>query len=71
MIRCDGWIRFVHLYGQVIQDCPLEVVGQNASTISRVVVQIEMAKQAAGDEMFFKVRWIVHDKNGQAGEFYI
>ena len=69
--RPDGWIHFLHLYVQVVQDCPLEVVGQGAATISKVVVQVELATQPVGDEMPFKVRWIVHDRNGLTGEIFI
>ena len=70
--RADGWIHFVHVYVNVVQDCPLEVLAQNAnSTISKVVVQIEMANRPIGDEMLFKVQWIVHDKNGKTGEIFV
>lgn len=53
--RVDGWIHFVHLYGKVVQDCPLEMSAQKAnSTISKVVVQIEMANRPMGDHMLFR-----------------
>ena len=86
--RSDGWVHFLHLYAQVIEDIPLVVsapparqrTGTSTAThpqyISRITVRCEMAagdtfKHEAGEDMFFKVRWIIQDKNGQSGEIYI
>lgn len=72
--RSDGWTHFLHLYGQVVEDCPLIAKGRGFDNISQVTVHLELAKTIKpdeGEEMMFKVRWTVHDKNGQSGDIEI
>lgn len=46
--------------------------GKNTTaTIDKVTVQFEFAKEPHHGETFYKIRWIVQDKNGQAGEVYV
>lgn len=71
--RTDGWIHFLHLYAQVVEDCPLVIAGKNhsASGIESVTVHLELAHQSVGDEMPFKVTWTILDKNGLSGDIFI
>jgi hypothetical protein len=84
--RADGWTHFLHLYAQVIEDIPLVVsapparqgatqAANHPQHISRVTVHCEMARETIkhddGEEMLFKVRWVIHDRNGQSGEIFI
>lgn len=70
--RSDGWIHFVHLYAQIVEDCPLEMTTNNAAaTIASVTLEMELAKRVENGEIFFKVGWIVRDKNGKTGEIYV
>ncbi len=73
--RPDGWVHFEHLYSKVIEDSPLMVMtSRNASaTIDSVTLKVDLArapKQHGGD-MWFKVRWIIQDKNGLSGEVFV
>lgn len=72
--REEGWIHFVHLYARIVEDCPLVMTPKNpAATIASVTLKMDLAqasKQDGGD-MWFKVRWIIEDKNGQSGEIFI
>jgi hypothetical protein len=73
--REEGWIHFVHLYSRIVEDCPLVMTPNNpAATIASVTLKMDLAqasKQDGGGDMWFKVRWIIEDKNGQSGEIFI
>lgn len=78
--RSDGWIHFVHLYGKIVEDCPLVMTAKNKSaSVATVTLKLELAKppeQLQGmagleGEIFFKVRWIIEDKSGASGEIFI
>jgi len=72
--RMDGWIHFQHLYAKVVEDVPLEMTTQNAAaTIASVTLNVDLAKapEHEGGDMWFRVRWIVQDKNGLSGEITI
>lgn len=70
--RSDGWIHFVHFYGQIVEDCPLVMIAKNAgATVASVTLQLELAKRVEHGEVFFKVSWIIEDKNGRTGEIYV
>jgi hypothetical protein len=62
-----GWTHFLHLYAKIVEDIPLEVTGNTAQHISKVVVHFEKAKKKLHGETLFKVTWTIHDKNGQHG----
>jgi hypothetical protein len=72
-VRHDGWIHFEHLYVKVVEDCPLVISSQNATTvgIESVTVSCELANQMIGDHMMFKVIWTILDKNGTSGDIFI
>ena len=70
--RHDAWPHFIHLYTKIIEDCPLVMSGKNTTaTIDNLTVKFEFAKEPLHGEMFYKIRWIVLDKNGLTGEIYI
>jgi hypothetical protein len=72
--RSDGWIHFVHLYARIVEDCPLVMTTKNKSaTVASVTLKMELAEavKPGGGDMWFKVRWIIQDKNGLSGEIYV
>lgn len=81
--RTDGWIHFLHLYVKVVEDIPLEASLPNRSRggrgapehISRVTVHFEQARQTIkhGDmeDVLFKVRWVIHDRDGRSGQIFV
>lgn len=40
------------------------------ASIEKVTVHLELANQAIENEIFYKIKWIVADKNGLLGEVY-
>src|SRR2546430_17470155 len=73
MTRSEGWIHFVHLYAKIIEDCPLVMTTKNKSaTVVSVTLKMDLARASKqdGGDMWFKVRWIIEDKNGRSGELY-
>jgi len=70
--REDGWIHFVHLYGKIVEDCPLVIHAKNASaTIASLTLKLELAKKQDKSDTWFMVRWIVEDKSGKKGEIFV
>ncbi len=70
--RHDAWPHFLHLYTKIIEDCPLVMSGKSTTaTIDNLTVKFEFAKEPLDGEMFYKIRWIVLDKNGLTGEIYV
>lgn len=70
--RADGWIHFVHLYGKIVEDCPLVIQATNASaTIGNVTLRLEFAEKPDNRDTWFMVRWIIEDKNGGKGEIFV
>ena len=66
-----GWTHFLHLYAKIVEDIPLEVTGNNAQHISKVVVHFAKAKKKLNGETIYRVKWSIHDKNGQHGSIEI
>jgi len=70
--RLDGWTHFLHLYAQIVEGCPLVMASQNpAASVEKITVHFELAKAPVDDEMFYKIRWVILDKNGLTGEIFI
>lgn len=72
--RSEGWIHFLHLYARIVEDCPLVMTAKNQlATIACVTLKMDLAKASDqdGGDMWFKVRWIIQDKNGLSGEIYV
>ena len=71
-VRRDGWTHFLHLYGKVVEDCPLEMTTNNtAASIEKVTVHLELANQVVETEIFYKITWTVADKNGLSGDIFV
>ena len=73
-IRSDGWIHFEHLYAKVVEDSPLVMTAKNTTaSIASVTLNVDFAKASKqdGGDMWFKVRWIIEDKNGMTGEVFV
>jgi hypothetical protein len=63
-----GWTRFLFHYCQVIADCPLEIKPSNEeSTVEKVTVTVEQAKESQGGEHFYRISWTITEKSGQTG----
>jgi hypothetical protein len=72
--RADAWTHFVHLYAQIIEDCPLVMTTKNKSaTIASVTLKIDMGKAPSTypNDMWFQVRWIIEDKSGRSGQIAV
>jgi hypothetical protein len=70
--RPDGWAHFLHLYGKIVEDCPLVMSTKNsAAGIEKVTVHLELANQIVGNEIIYKMTWTVSDKNGLSGEIFV
>jgi len=68
----DGWVHFLHLYAQVVQDCPLVMTGKNqSSSIASVTLHVELARRPVEGDVFFKVTWTILDKNGLSGDIFV
>jgi hypothetical protein len=77
-LRPDGWVHFLHLYARVIEDIPLVVKtsAQNEfANIVSITVRCELAPQVyrehGREDQFYKVAWIIQDKNGGSGEIFV
>lgn len=72
MTSADGWTHFLHLYTQIIEDCPLVITAKNSSaTVTSVTLQVDLGKQAKHGEVWFQVRWVIQDKNGRTGQIFV
>lgn len=72
--RPDGFAHFLHLYAEVIEDCPLVMSAKNTTaSVDNVTIRVDFAKAspADGGEMFYRVNWIVSDKNRQSGNISV
>jgi hypothetical protein len=72
--RSDGWIHFLHLYAKIVEDCQLVMTAKNKSaTIASVTLKMDLARASIrdGGDWWFKVKWIIQDKNGLSGEIYV
>jgi hypothetical protein len=69
--RSEAWTHFLHLYARIVEDCPLVMTANNGSAgITAVTLKMVLANAPTQDHMFFKVSWIIQDKNGMTGEIY-
>ena len=59
---------------KVVEDSPLVVTAKNTTaSIASVTLNVDFAKASKkdGGDMWFKVRWIIEDKNGMTGEVFV
>lgn len=70
--RPDGWPHFLHFYSQLIEESPLEMK-DISKTIESVTLKVEFADQSKvdGDDVWFKVRWLIFDRNKKHGEVFV
>ncbi len=70
----DAWVKFVHLYGNIIDECELVLKGDGVQLrfIDRVVVHLEMATKTLetefGNQVLFRICWTCHGKDGTCGD---
>jgi hypothetical protein len=73
----DAWARFIHLYGNIIDECELVLKGDGVKLqfIDRVVVHLEMATRALqtdfGNQVLFRICWTCHGKDGTSGDYFV
>jgi hypothetical protein len=69
----DAWVKFIRLYGNIIDECELIVADKDTKLqfIERVVVRLETATKIIetkfGNQAVFRLRWTCHGKDGQHG----
>jgi hypothetical protein len=67
-----AWLRFLPLYGKVIEDCPLNIRADNInSSVVKLKVRTEVSTQRPHDQIYFKITWNIEGRNGERGEFFI
>jgi len=71
-VRRDGWAHFLHLYAKVVEDCPLVMTATSAAaSIEKVTVQFaSQVKEILENEFWYKMSWIIADRNGLSGEIF-
>jgi hypothetical protein len=73
----DAWVRFIHLYGNIIDECELVLKGDRIKLqfIDRVVVHLETTTQALqtefGNPVLFRICWTCHGKDGKCADHYV
>jgi hypothetical protein len=69
----NEWLRFIQLYGGVIDEGELLVEGDGVQLehIDRAVVRLQVASEPIGNGVPFRLRWICHGKNGGQGEHFV
>jgi hypothetical protein len=69
----DEWVRFVRLYGNVIDECALELKGdaKRLRFIDRVVVSLETAPQLVGTQELFRLCWTCYGKEGKKCDYFV
>jgi hypothetical protein len=73
----DAWPKFIHHYGNIIDECELAIKGDRAKlkSIDRVTIRLQTATRTLhtpfGSELLFRLRWISHGKDGTSGEHYV
>jgi hypothetical protein len=70
----DGWSRFLHSYGKVIQDIPLTMSG-GGTHVCDVVVDCATASPLrlsdGGEETMFNITWNIFDHASKYGEIFV
>jgi hypothetical protein len=69
----NEWLKFIQLYGGVIDEGELLVEGNGVQLdhIDRVVVRLLIASEPLGNGVPFQLRWICHGKDGRQGEHFV
>jgi hypothetical protein len=68
----DEWVRFIHLYANVIDDCKLQLKGDGLPTIDNVSIHLKTPSREpgpeSGDNVLFALCWTCHGKDGSSGD---
>jgi hypothetical protein len=68
----DPWVKFIHLYANVIDDCELQLKGDGLPLVDRISIHLKMPAQEPGPEwggqVLFALSWTCHGKDGGAGD---
>ncbi|HET8827580.1 MAG TPA: hypothetical protein VFM77_20740 [Terriglobales bacterium] len=68
----DEWVKFIHLYASVIDDCTLQLKGDGLPTVDHVSIHLKMPVGEPGpewgDQTLFALRWTGHGKDGLSGD---
>ena len=73
----DAWPKFVHHYGNIIDECELVLRGETTSLqhIDHVVVHLQTADKVieskSGNQLLFRICWTCHGKDGTCGDHYV
>jgi len=67
------WSAFVKLYISVVRDCPLAINSRNTEAYIKevAVTYVEADMKHQGYDFYYKISWMIKDKNGSLGELYI
>jgi hypothetical protein len=78
VVESDAWAKFLQLYGGIIDECELilkDEGGAQLKHLDRVVLSLDVAPEVTiteyGDQVWFRIRWICHDKRGGCGEHFV
>ena len=67
----DAWVRFIGLYGHVIDDCALVGAPIKLESLKHVSVHLHLATKTLeteyGSYVVFRIRWTCHGKDGRCG----
>ncbi len=75
--KADAWARFMHLYGNIIDECELVLRSDDAHLqfIDRVVIHLETATKVLeselGNQLLFRICWTCYGKDGTCGDHYV
>jgi hypothetical protein len=73
----DAWPRFIHLYGNIIDECELvlRADGVHLQYLDRVVVHLETAPKVHeseyGNQLLFRICWRCYGKDGTCGDHFV
>lgn len=70
---CSDWSKFILLYASVIEDCPLNINCHLSPdfNIKNVTAKVALAEAVQHGQQYYKVSWIITDKNNNEGEFFV
>lgn len=68
-----SWLNFILEYCKVVSDCPLEINPHisPSSNIKSVIVKVEVSKKKVANQLYFKVSWLITDKDKKHGEIFV
>jgi hypothetical protein len=68
----NNWPRFLHLYGQIIEDCALAIKESDTlSVIIEIVVKMETAVERSHGQTYYKISWNIKGRDGTEGVIFV